>query len=86
MSGSGKYCADFLGCNAAELGVNCDPVSAIFAVWCTGKTWSVDIRKSPEEVFADTCAELERAGLSLVNAVWLLPYHVDHAAIVCERV
>ena len=50
------------------------------------KTRSVDIRKSPEEVFADTCAELEGAGLSVVKAVWLLPYHVDHAAIVCERV
>lgn len=50
------------------------------------KTRSVDIRKSPEGVFADTCRELEGAGLSVVKAVWLLPYHADHAAIVCERV
>ena len=50
------------------------------------KTRSVDIRKSPEEVFADTCGELEDAGLSVVKAVWLLPYHADHAAIVCKRV
>ena len=50
------------------------------------KTRSVDIRKSPEEVFADTCGELEDAGLSVVKSVWLLPYHADHAAIVCKRV
>ena len=50
------------------------------------KTRSVDIRKSPEEVFADTCRELEDAGLSVVKSVWLLPYHADHAAIVCKRV
>ena len=50
------------------------------------KTRSVDIRKSLGEVFADTCWELEDAGLSVVKSVWLLPYHADHAAIVCKRV
>lgn len=50
------------------------------------KTRSVNVRKSPDEVFADTCAELEAAGLIVVKSLWLLPYHVDHAAIVCERV
>ncbi len=49
------------------------------------KTRSVDIRKSPEEVFADTCEELSRAGLRVRRSLWLLPYHADHAAIVCER-
>lgn len=50
------------------------------------KTRSVDVRKCPVEVFADTCGELEAAGLRFVTGVWLLPYHADHAAIVCERV
>jgi fibrillarin-like pre-rRNA processing protein len=50
------------------------------------KTRSVDIRKNPEEVFMDTCAKLEGVGLSIVKAVLPLPHHVDHAAIVCERV
>ena len=49
------------------------------------KTRSVDIRKSPEEVFRDTIAELEAAGLMVVETVWLSPYHKDHAAIVCSK-
>lgn len=47
------------------------------------KTRSVDIRKSPEEVFRDTTGELMRAGLAVLQSVWLSPYHKDHAAIVC---
>jgi len=49
------------------------------------KTRSVDIRKSPEEVFRDTIAELAAAGLIVVESVWLSPYHKDHAAIVCRK-
>lgn len=49
------------------------------------KTRSVDIRKSPEEVFRDTISELDAAGLTVVETVWLAPYHKDHAAIVCRR-
>jgi len=49
------------------------------------KTRSVDIRKSPEEVFRDTMAELAAAGLTVVESVWLSPYHKDHAAIVCSK-
>jgi len=49
------------------------------------KTRSVDIRRSPEEVFCDTISELDAAGLTVVETVWLAPYHKDHAAIVCRR-
>jgi len=49
------------------------------------KTRSVDIRKSPEDVFRDTMAELAAAGLTVVESVWLSPYHKDHAAIVCRK-
>ena len=49
------------------------------------KTRSVDIRKSPEEVFRDTIAELAGAGLEVIESVWLSPYHKDHAAIVCRK-
>lgn len=49
------------------------------------KTRSVDIRKSPQEVFAESCAELEEAGFVVEKSVWLNPYHIDHAAIVCRK-
>ncbi|MBO5367307.1 fibrillarin-like rRNA/tRNA 2'-O-methyltransferase, partial [Methanocorpusculum sp.] len=49
------------------------------------KTRSVDIRKTPEEVFAESCAEIEAAGLTVEKGVWLNPYHIDHAAIVCRK-
>jgi len=47
------------------------------------KTRSVDIRRTPEEVFAETIERLKDAGLSIHNTCWLEPYHHDHAAIVC---
>lgn len=49
------------------------------------KTRSVDIRRSPEEVFCDTINELRAAGLTVTETVWLVPYHKDHAAIVCRN-
>ena len=49
------------------------------------KTRSVDIRKSPEEVFRDTITELADAGLRIIESVWLSPYHKDHAAIICRK-
>ncbi len=47
------------------------------------KTRSVDVRRDPKEVLADTLAELERR-LEIVEVRWLDPYHIDHAAIVCR--
>ncbi len=47
------------------------------------KTRSVDIRRTPDEVFAETIERLEGAGLSILKSCWLEPYHHDHAAIVC---
>jgi fibrillarin-like pre-rRNA processing protein len=49
------------------------------------KTRSVDIRKSPEDVFRDTLTELGRAGLSVIESTWLSPYQKDHAAVVCRK-
>ncbi|MFA6332556.1 MAG: fibrillarin-like rRNA/tRNA 2'-O-methyltransferase [Methanoregula sp.] len=49
------------------------------------KTRSVDIRKTPEEVFRATIVELAAAGLEVVETLWLSPYHKDHAAIVCVK-
>ncbi len=49
------------------------------------KTRSVDIRKSPDEVFADTCAELKEGGYIVEKSTWLNPYHQDHAAIICRK-
>lgn len=49
------------------------------------KTRSVDIRKEPAVVFRDTVDRLSDAGLTLVESVWLEPYHHDHAAIICRK-
>lgn len=49
------------------------------------KTRSVDIRKSPEEVFRETIERLSGAGLEVIESTWLTPYHKDHAAIVCKK-
>lgn len=49
------------------------------------KTRSIDIRKSPKEVFAESCEELEAGGYVVEKSVWLNPYHADHAAIVLRK-
>jgi len=49
------------------------------------KTRSVDVRKDPGEVFRDTLDALTAAGLQIKESSWLVPYHNDHAAIVCTK-
>jgi fibrillarin-like pre-rRNA processing protein len=49
------------------------------------KTRSVDVRKDPATVFDETLSVLKEAGFSIIESVWLSPYHQDHAAIVCEK-
>lgn len=49
------------------------------------KTRSVNVRKEPEEVFQETLDALTSAGLEIMESVWLIPYHDDHAAIVCRK-
>jgi fibrillarin-like pre-rRNA processing protein len=49
------------------------------------KTRSVDVRKEPGEVFNDTITALKEAGFTVQESVWLVPYHQDHAAIVCTK-
>jgi fibrillarin-like pre-rRNA processing protein len=49
------------------------------------KTRSVDVRKDPGEVFRATVDALTAAGLLVQESVWLVPYHRDHAAIVCMK-
>ncbi len=49
------------------------------------KTRSVDVRKNPVDVFDETIAALKEAGFTVQESVWLIPYHQDHAAIVCVR-
>ena len=48
------------------------------------KTRSVDVRKEPGEVFRDTVA-VSGSGFQITESVWLVPYHQDHAAIVCRK-
>jgi len=49
------------------------------------KTRSVDVRKDPREVFDETITALKAAGFMVLESVWLVPYHQDHAAIVCMK-
>jgi fibrillarin-like pre-rRNA processing protein len=49
------------------------------------KTRSVDVRKEPGEVFRETIEVLISAGLTVQESAWLIPYHHDHAAIVCVK-
>lgn len=49
------------------------------------KTRSVDVRKEPAEVFQDTLNSLIDAGFGIKESTWLIPYHNDHAAIVCTK-
>jgi fibrillarin-like pre-rRNA processing protein len=49
------------------------------------KTRSVDVRKDPGEVFDNTITALKEAGFTVQESVWLIPYHQDHAAIVCTK-
>jgi fibrillarin-like pre-rRNA processing protein len=49
------------------------------------KTRSVDVRKDPGEVFDNTITALKEAGFTVQESVWLVPYHQDHAAIVCKK-
>jgi fibrillarin-like pre-rRNA processing protein len=49
------------------------------------KTRSVNVRKEPAEVFQDTLDALTSAGLIMQESVWLVPYHHDHAAIICTK-
>ena len=49
------------------------------------KTRSVNVRKEPAEVFEDTLDSLTSAGLVIQESIWLAPYHLDHAAIICRK-
>lgn len=49
------------------------------------KTRSVDFKRKPAEVFQETFDILTSGGLIVQESVWLLPYHTDHAALVCVK-
>ena len=49
------------------------------------KTRSVDVRKEPAVVFEETVNALVSAGFVVQESLCLLPYHQDHAAIVCTK-
>jgi fibrillarin-like pre-rRNA processing protein len=49
------------------------------------KTRSVDMKKDPAIIFDETLAVLKDAGFTVLESVWLAPYHQDHAAIVCKK-
>ena len=50
------------------------------------KTRSIDVTRQPEDVLADVRQEFGDAGLFVDTMTWILPYHRDHAALVCRKV
>ena len=49
------------------------------------KTRSIDVRSEPEDVLAESIAQLEAKDFVIRETKWLLPYHQDHAAILFEK-
>ena len=49
------------------------------------KTRSVDVRKESGVIFQETVDALTSAGFVVQESLWLVPYHQDHAAIVCTK-
>ena len=49
------------------------------------KTRSIDVSRSPGLVLEDSLADLRSRGLQTDTSLWLLPYHCDHAAILCTK-
>jgi fibrillarin-like pre-rRNA processing protein len=47
------------------------------------KTRSIDTAEEPGLVLERSVAELETAGITVLDIKWLHPYHKDHAAILC---
>jgi fibrillarin-like pre-rRNA processing protein len=49
------------------------------------KTRSIDVRSDPGDVLAESIARLEESDFVIQETTWLLPYHQDHAAILCAK-
>ncbi len=49
------------------------------------KTRSIDVSRSPDLVLEDSLSELKSGGIRTDTSLWLLPYHCDHAAILCTK-
>ncbi|HOP66430.1 MAG TPA: fibrillarin-like rRNA/tRNA 2'-O-methyltransferase [Methanoregulaceae archaeon] len=49
------------------------------------KTRSIDVRSDPGDVLAESIARLEESDFVIQETMWLLPYHQDHAAILCAK-
>ncbi len=49
------------------------------------KTRSIDVTRSPATILAESLSGLENSGLQPDSSVWLLPYHRDHAAVLCTK-
>jgi fibrillarin-like pre-rRNA processing protein len=49
------------------------------------KTRCVDVRIEPDIVLHETVSLLKAGGLVVSKSTWLIPYHQDHAAIICVK-
>lgn len=55
--------------------------AAILAI----KARSIDVSRSPREVVDEVCRTLDGSPLVVGEAIWLEPYHRDHAILVCRK-
>ncbi len=49
------------------------------------KTRSIDVSRPPGIVLEESLAELGTGGILIDSSLWLVPYHNDHAAILCTK-
>jgi fibrillarin-like pre-rRNA processing protein len=49
------------------------------------KTRSIDVSRRPQDVLAEAMEAVLAGGLQVKEAIWLTPYHQDHAALICAR-
>jgi fibrillarin-like pre-rRNA processing protein len=49
------------------------------------KTRSIRTAEEPEKVLCEAVKELSGMGFDVEETHWLLPYHIDHAALICSQ-
>jgi len=49
------------------------------------KTRSVDVRQDPKEVSLAAVDVISCSGYTILDSVWLVPWHQDHSALLCRK-
>ena len=49
------------------------------------KTRSVDVRQDPKEISEAAVEVISCSGYTVLDSVWLMPWHQDHSALLCRK-